>query len=41
MKEYILLYKSKLNNYYNLQKYPKSKLLDLNIFFQKIIHNQK
>ena len=35
MKEYILLYKSKLNNYYNLQKYPKSKLLDLNIFFSE------
>ena len=32
MKEYLLLYKSKLNNYCNLEKYPKSKLLDLFIF---------
>ena len=33
MKEYILLYRSKLNKYYNIEKNPKSKLLDLNIFF--------
>ncbi|MGZ7044395.1 MAG: hypothetical protein ACXVHO_09270 [Methanobacterium sp.] len=32
MKEYLLLYKTKLNNYFNLEKYPKSKLLDLFIF---------
>jgi len=35
MKEYILLYKSKLNNYCNLEKHPKSKLFDLIIFFSE------
>ena len=35
MKEYIFLYKSKFKNYCNVDKYPKSKLLDLNIFFSE------
>ena len=35
MKEYICLYLSKLKNYYNLNKYPITKLLDLNIFFSE------
>lgn len=35
MKEYILLYKSKLNDYCNLDKHPQSKLLDLNIFYSE------
>jgi len=35
MKEYILLYKSNLNNYCNLERDSKSKLLDLNIFFSE------
>jgi len=32
MKDYLLLYRSKFNKYYNIEKNPKSKLLDLNIF---------
>ncbi|MBP6869398.1 hypothetical protein KBC04_00730 [Candidatus Babeliales bacterium] len=35
MKEYILLYRSKLNKYLNIEKCPKSKLLDLNIFISE------